>query len=135
MGRSGASDCQEFVKNCLHCLVGKGNHKVPRPLALTLHGTRPNEVLHFDFLYQGPGTGGVKYVLALTDDLSSYKWLCLTERADAEATEQEISRWIRTSTAMEFWVSDQGSHFKNELIKCLADAYKIKHDFTIAYSP
>ena len=129
------SDCQEFVKNCLRCLVGKGNHKVPRTIVLTLHGTRPNEVLHFDFLYQGHGTGGFKYVLALTDDLSSYNWRCPTEHADAKATAQEISRWIRTFTAMDFWVNDQGSHLTNELIKCLVDAYKIKHDFTIAYSP
>lgn len=130
-----SEDCKDFVKSCLHCLIAKSGLKIPRPISLTLHGTKPNEVLHFDFLFMGPGLSGLKYVLVLSDDLSSYLWLCPTEAADAEAAAHEIARWIRTFTAMLFWVSDQGSHFKNEVIKLLAAAHKIKHDFTVANSP
>ena len=41
----------EFVKQCLHCMDsnpgGKGS---PRQLGVTVYGTRPGEVVHFDYL-------------------------------------------------------------------------------------
>ena len=40
----------EFVKQSLHCLDSKAGEKVPRPLEETVHGTRPGEVVHFDYL-------------------------------------------------------------------------------------
>ena len=38
---------------CLHCMDSKAGEKVPRPLGETVHGTRPGEVVHFDYLYVG----------------------------------------------------------------------------------
>ena len=43
--------CAEFVAMCLYCLTGKTGHKIPRPLSMTVNGTKPNEVIHFDFFY------------------------------------------------------------------------------------
>ena len=43
----------EFVKQCLHCMDSKAREKVPRSLGETVHGTRPGEVVHFDYLYVG----------------------------------------------------------------------------------
>ena len=43
----------EFVEQCLHCMDSKAGEKVPRPLGETVHGTRPGEVLYFDYLYVG----------------------------------------------------------------------------------
>ena len=40
----------EFVTQCLHCMDSKAGKKVPRPLGETVHGTRPSEVVHFDYL-------------------------------------------------------------------------------------
>ena len=45
----------EFVKQCLHYMDSKAGEKIPQRLVQTLHGTRPGEVLHFDFLYVGDG--------------------------------------------------------------------------------
>ena len=41
----------ELLKQCLppHGLEGGGES--PRPLGDTVHGTRPGEVMHFDYLY------------------------------------------------------------------------------------
>ena len=39
----------EFVKWCLHCMDYK-EVKVPCPLRETVHGTRPGEIVHFDYL-------------------------------------------------------------------------------------
>lgn len=32
-------------------------------------------------------------------------------------------------------VTDQGSHFKNELVKFLTEGFRVEHHFTTAYSP
>lgn len=129
------SDVTEFVKQCIHCMVGKGGSKVPRPLSETLHGTLPNQVVHFDYLFMGHGINDMKYLLVIKDDISSYCWLCPSQMANSEHTAKELSRWIQTFTAMDCWVSDQGSHFKNMVLKGLAEDYKIRHHFTVAYSP
>ena len=130
-----SEDCSAFISMCLHCLVGKSGHRIPRPIALTLHATRPNEIIHFDFLYIGAGFDGFKYILVVKDDLSSYLWLIPAKCADADTAATEIAKWIRTFTIMRIWVSDQGSHFKNNVMKTLAEDHRIKHNFTVAYSP
>ena len=43
----------EFVKQCLHCMNSKAGEKIPQSLGETVHGRRPREVLHFDYLYAG----------------------------------------------------------------------------------
>jgi hypothetical protein len=42
-----------FVQNCLQCVATFLGDKVPRPLDTQLHETKPNEILHFDFMYIG----------------------------------------------------------------------------------
>ena len=43
----------EFVKQRLHCMDSKPGEKVPCPLGETVHGTRPGQVVHFDYLCVG----------------------------------------------------------------------------------
>lgn len=127
-------DCKEFVNNFIHCLTGKGNIKIPRPISTTLHATRPNESIHFDYVYMGAGLDKRKYILVIKDDLSSYVWLVPTIKADAESAAVALAQWIRKFTVMDYWISDQGSHFKNKILEMLSTNHKIKHNFTIAYS-
>ena len=44
---------REFVRQCLHCADTRSGDVVPRPLGETVHGTAPNEAVHFDYLYVG----------------------------------------------------------------------------------
>jgi hypothetical protein len=53
-----AKDVKVFVQNCLHCVATIPGDKVPRPLGTKLHATKPNEILHFDFLYIGLSRDG-----------------------------------------------------------------------------
>jgi Integrase zinc binding domain len=48
-----AKDVKVFVQNCLHCVATIPGDKVPRPLGTQLHATKPNEIVHFGFLYIG----------------------------------------------------------------------------------
>jgi hypothetical protein len=45
-----AKDVKVFAQNCLHYIATVPGNKVPRPLGMQLYATKPNEILHFDFL-------------------------------------------------------------------------------------
>jgi len=75
------------------------------------------------------------YVLVVKDDLSGYCWLEPTSSADSTFACAVLARWNRTFTVPRYWVSDQGPHFINELMKELAAAHSIVHKPVVAYSP
>ncbi|EGZ27480.1 hypothetical protein PHYSODRAFT_293359 [Phytophthora sojae] len=99
-------DAQHFVRDRLHCLI-VGDRVVPRPYGPTLHATKPNEILHFDYLSLPESTTGEQYALVIKDDIRG---------ADS-------------------WISDRGTHFKNHLIDLLRARYGTHHHFTTAYCP
>ncbi|MEM1369509.1 MAG: RNase H-like domain-containing protein [Cyanobacteria bacterium P01_H01_bin.15] len=132
------ADVRSFVAECLLCVMSKSGEKVPRPLASTAHASSPNEIIHFDYLYLGQSSNNsnpMKYVLVIKDDLSSYCWLETTFSANAEHVAEVLARWTRVFGSPKIWVSDQGSHFKNEVVSYLARLHHIRHHHTVAYSP
>ncbi len=52
------NDVDQLVRRCLHCIVSRSGKLISRPLSHALHAERPNEVVHMDFLYMGPGVDG-----------------------------------------------------------------------------
>ena len=52
------ADAEKFVRECIHCLCTRGGIVTPRPWGEQVHGTKPNEVLHFDFLSLGLSSTG-----------------------------------------------------------------------------
>jgi hypothetical protein len=107
-----------FVQNCLHCVATIPEDKVPRPLGTQLHATKPNEILHFDFLYiKFSRNGKYQYLLLLKDDLSGYLWLVPCRTDDAAATVDALMRWFAVFGVLLLWISDRGSHFKNEVVQ------------------
>lgn len=129
------NDIERLVKSCIHCLSTKPGDIVPRPLGHGLHGEKPNDVLHFDYCYMMLGQCKKRYVLILKDDLSGYVWLVPTEDTDAQTTAQILLNWFASFGVPQTWVSDRGSHFKNELIRLLRESTKGSHHFTLAYCP
>jgi Integrase zinc binding domain len=88
-----AKGVKVFVQNCFHCVATIPGHRMPRLPGTQLHATKPNEILHFDFLYIGLSRDRkYQYLLLLKDDLRGYLWLvpCLT--ADAAATVDALMR-------------------------------------------
>ena len=128
-------DAKAFVGSCLYCLSTKTGGKVPRPMAQTLHATMPKKLLHMDFLYIYPGVGGYNYVLVLKDDFSSYVWLVKCKAADAGHTARALMGWFAAFGVVLRWVSDRGSHFKNEVVAKLREQNRATHRFTLAYAP
>ena len=129
------SDVKEFCQSCLFCQMTIGGVRVPRPLASTMHASRPGQILHMDYLYIGRSRQGYQYILMLKDDFSSYVRLDLAASADSVSAAQALSDWIATFTAPKMLVSDGGSHFKNEVIRRLRDEARIYHHITTPYVP
>jgi hypothetical protein len=102
----------------LHCIATIPEEKVPRPLGTQLHAIKPNEILHFDFLYIGLSRDGkYQYLLPLKDDLSGYLWLVPCRKADVAATVDALMRWLAVFGVKLLWISDGGSVFKNEVVR------------------
>lgn len=79
-------DTCEMVQACIHCVIAYTRDRISRPLATALHGEKPNEIFHMDFLNMGKyNKGDMKYVLVIMDDLSSYNWLYSCDRADSDS--------------------------------------------------
>lgn len=79
-------DSKEFIQSCIYRIISRNGERISRPLATALHGEKPNEVIHADFLYMGPAEeNNLKYVLIIKDDICSYTWLCPSKNADSDA--------------------------------------------------
>lgn len=61
---------KDFVVNCLLCVLSQGGSEIPRSLACTLHVSKPNEVLNFDYLILEESEDETKYALVIKDDFS-----------------------------------------------------------------
>ena len=96
---------REFVQQCLHCADKRSGDVVLRPLGETVHGTAPNEVVHFDYLYVGESgpqasqglseDGGFRYILVIMDDLSNFVSMEPVEVCTAEATAASLLTWCK----------------------------------------
>lgn len=82
-----------------------------------------------------PGVGGFLYVLVMKNDMSRYVWLKAAKDATAVSTAEELINWFSSFGVVNNWVSDRGSHFRNELVDVLRQKVKSKHHFTLAYCP
>ncbi len=125
----------DFVKSCLQCLCTRGGRLEPRPLGESIHATKPGEVLHMDFLYMGPSEEGSKYLLLLKDDAGKYLMLVNCARAGSTEAAQGLLTWFAFFGIVRVWVSDQGSHFKNEVIKDVQHVLGAQHHFVTALCP
>jgi Integrase zinc binding domain len=93
-----AKDVNFFALNFLHCVATIPGDKVPCPPGTQLHATKPNEILHFNFLYTGLSRGGkYKYILLLKDNMSDNLWLLPCCSTDAVANVDELMRWFAGS--------------------------------------
>ena len=129
------ADIAQFCRTCLHCALTSGGTRTPRPLGHAMHSDRPNELIHFDFLYLGPSTQEFQYVMIIKDDASLYTWLKPSPDTTSDAAASALLQWFSAFGVVPTWISDQGTHFKNMLIHSLNRALHAHHHFTVPHSP
>ena len=125
-------DLKLFCDKCVHCLVAR-SYGLKTLIGSQIHASKPNEVLHFDFLY----IKDKKYILVIKDDLSSFVELFICEKADHFHVVDSLLWWkarhgLKQGTV---FISDQGSHFKNLILKELARTLGVTHRFTPSHTP
>lgn len=108
---------------------------LPRPLGSAVHGTKPNEAIHFDFLSLHESEHGYKYVLVMKVDFSGCIELVPSAAADAATVSTALMDWFKRFGCVMQWVTDRGSHFRNQVIGSLRKALGGDHHFTTAYCP
>lgn len=112
----------EFVRQCFHCADSRAGDVVPRPLGKTVHGTMPNDVVHFDYLYVGDSgplasqglseDAGFRYILVIVDDLSKFVSLEPVAVCTAELSATYLLNWCKTLGVPRVWVSETAAQFK-----------------------
>ncbi|OWZ03396.1 LOW QUALITY PROTEIN: hypothetical protein PHMEG_00024881 [Phytophthora megakarya] len=121
----------KFIRQCLLCKHFKGPRQIPRPYEPLLTTNEQNEV---DFLSLREGFGGSSYLLVVKDGVSHLCELfpCATPTAFIAA--EALAMWCARYGIPKTLLSDQGSHFRNEMAKNLAARLKVKLNFTPVYS-
>lgn len=109
--------------------------RILRQIFYSLLASRPNKVLHFDYLFLGESDGEEKCPFALKDEFSGYTWITPTAYGTAEHAAETLSSLQRTFPAPIYWVSDQDPHFINKVLSNMASTFNIKYNPTVAYSP
>ncbi|GMF39813.1 unnamed protein product [Phytophthora fragariaefolia] len=125
----------KFVKDCLLCLYSKGGKIIPRPWSETINCSTRNGVLHFDYLYMGESYGNSKYLLVLKDHATHYCELVVADTPDSTVVVEALLAWHSRFGIPPNWISDNGTHFKNEVVAKRSRRLRTQQTFTPAYSP
>eukprot|EP00644_Phytophthora_capsici_P007387 jgi/Phyca11/112243/e_gw1.21.358.1 len=83
----------------------------------------------------GTSFGSSKYILVLKDHATHYCELVVADTADSRVAVEALLDWHSRFGLPPEWVSDCGTHFKNEIIAELARRLRTLQKFTPAYSP
>ena len=123
-GQHGRKTYNFFYKACLHCQAQSPSKT--RPLGESLHATKPNMLLHFDWMQISRKCN----VLVLVDDCSKLVMLFEDDHADAQNTANFLMEWFAIFAVCHNWVTNQWTHFKNEVMKNLQHVLGAQHHFT-----
>jgi transposase InsO family protein len=98
------------------------------------------ELLHMDLFgpTQYTNIGGNKYNFVIVDDYTRYTWaFFLVDKSDVFATFKSFVKGIHNEfeTTIKRVRSDNVSEFKNTRIDVLCDEFRIRHQFSIKYTP
>ena len=138
------ADLSEFCRHCLCCEKTKTGTTVPRPLGESVKGQFVNEVVHFDYMQIGKSPVNYdhdyQYVLVLKDDFSGLVELIPARTCDHVTVVNALQYWQARYGPIRVLVSDQGSHFKNQVmteyvLRPKGLSVPQTHHFTMAYTP
>jgi transposase InsO family protein len=78
---------------------------------------------------------GYEYVLVIKDAMSGFLELVACGSCTAEECVEALRDWFMRYGPVFQWVSDQGSHFKNQAVDVMAKLFGASHHFVTAYCP
>ncbi|KAL2631182.1 hypothetical protein R1flu_015868 [Riccia fluitans] len=131
-------DCDKYKDTCDECQRVGPLEQYRRPPLKVSEITGPFKKWGLDFV--GPiypaASNGHRYLLVATDYAT--KWVEAASLLDctARSTAEFLYSYILARYGYpEEFISDQGSHFVNQAIKCLVDEFFVSHKTSTAYYP
>ena len=131
-------DFRYFYDTCLQCKAHSVQKEKLRPWGETIPASKPREVLEFDFLYIGTSSScsfKYQYILVLKDKFSHFTWLFPCATCDTQSVVNALMQWFAIIGVSHTWISDQGSHFKNDVMNELNRQMGSNHHFVTSYAP
>ena len=130
---------ENYIASCTQC--ARHNILRSKPLGHLKSIEPPSavfQVLHMDFW--GPvrttSAQGNRYVIILTDNLSKYVIAEALPDCTARSTAQFlIDRFILFHGVPERLITDNGTHFNNNLLRSITSSMNIPHAFSAPYHP
>src|SRR5512133_2390758 len=98
---------------------------------------KPNQVLHFNFLYIAPKTDSslnYQWLFVIRDDFSGMVLLTPVLVPNTHATVDALLEWRAVFGRSDVYVSDQASYFLSETMKELVAKIGAKQHFVTAYA-
>ncbi|GMF57034.1 unnamed protein product [Phytophthora fragariaefolia] len=129
------SKVDRFLASCLLCMHVKGGKIVQRPWSETFRCHEQNGALHWDFLIVGESFGDDTYLLVLKDHATHYCELVPCATPTSAVAVASILDWHGRFGIPPIWISDQGTHFKNEVLSEVCKRLKSEQRFTGGHSP
>lgn len=108
-----------------------------------MHGTEIGEVVHFDYLHLGEGTvideklsveAGFSYLSVIMEDVGNYVWLMAAVTCNVETTVRGLLQLCAALGARRVLASDTATHFRNNVMRMMAEVLGIMQWFSAADS-
>lgn len=128
-----------FRAECDACNLMNPKRTIPHPLLKFPMPAAPWREICIDYTDMGQNSrtkDGYRYLLVAVDRFSRWVEAIPTKKEDAES----VVRWLTTELIPRYGVprricSDNGTHFKNELLQSVEQLMGIKHRFGSVYKP
>ena len=131
-----AADVSNWVSQCSHCQVAKGNYTTPRSKIGHLKSNNPMDLLCLDFTKIDPSRTGKENILIMTDAFSKFSVTVVTPNQRALTVAKVlVDKWFHVYGVPSCIHSDQGKSFDNDIIWSLCKMYGVEQSLTCPYNP
>ena len=130
-------DIREFVASCETCMRRKGQdmQKGKVDMQTLYRAKRPWDCIYVDFIQLDRSKTGKQYCLTVMDGYSRFLSVYPTARCRAIDAARQLMRHILMYDFPKIISSDQGPHFRSELLGELCKLLDIKRNLHVPYRP
>ena len=126
-----AKDAQNWVTNCRHCQITRGDYNQPKPKIGHLEAHNPLDLVCLDFTKIDPSKTGKENVLVITNAFTKFSLAVCTPNQTAKTVAKIlVEKWFHVYGVPTRIHSDQGRCFDSNIIKALCKMYGIEQSFT-----
>ena len=118
---------QDWVTNCCHCQVARGNYNQPKPKIGHLEAHNPLDLVCLDFTKIDPSKTGKENVLVITDVLTKFSiTVCIPNQTAKTVAKVLVEKWFHVYSVPSCIHSDQGRCFDSNIVKALCKMYGVE---------